>query len=154
MAGERGPVPPPGRASPAPEPAEAGSAGTRRSRTGPVLAAVVVAGYAAVAGSYPSFSAAATVAVLAPGVALLGYAVAVGPRHPRLPARRVTRRGAVLWAIPVLIFSALEIVDDKLGSTWEHPTLSVLMDPLLAHQGGRSAAMAVWLAVGIAVARL
>jgi hypothetical protein len=44
-------------------------------------------------------------------------------------------------------------VNDLLGSTWAHPTLSVLADPLLAGHPGRSAAMLAWLAAGLALVR-
>jgi hypothetical protein len=159
MAGHRSPVPPPGRAGPDARPAGVDPAGMRpasghRSRAVPTAVAACVVGYAAVAGGYPSFSLGAAVAVLLPGLALLGYVLVAGPRRPPRPVRRSTRRGAVLWAVPVLSFSALEIVNDTLGSTHEHPTLSVLADPLLASHPGRSVAMAAWLAAGLAVVRL
>jgi hypothetical protein len=58
-----------------------------------------------------------------------------------------------VWSVPLLGFSALEIVNDTLGSTWEHPTLSVLADPVLAGHPGRSAALLAWLAAGVALVR-
>jgi hypothetical protein len=44
-------------------------------------------------------------------------------------------------------------VNDELGSTHAHPTLSVLADPVLAQHAGRSVAMGLWLAAGLALVR-
>ena len=69
--------------------------------------------------------------------------------RPRLPAApRPSWAGIGAWAVPILGFSALEIVNDLLGSTYQHPTLSVLMDPVLENPVNRTAAVAVWLLTG------
>ena len=67
----------------------------------------------------------------------------------RIPAPpRPSWAGIGAWAVPILGFSALEIVNDRLGSTYQHPTLSVLMDPVLDSPVNRTAAVAVWLLGG------
>jgi hypothetical protein len=86
------------------------------------LAAVA---YAWLAGR-SSFSWQAALAVLLPGIGTLGYGVATASRRPRTAVRPLTFRGALAWSVPVLAFVAVEILNDKLGSTPEHPTLSVL----------------------------
>ena len=162
--GTRRPARPPTVASPAAAPPafhrRDRQTGRRTGRrTGPhvrrrqAAAACAAITYAWIAGAYPSFSWQSSAAVLAPGLLLLGYAAVAGPRRPLRPARRLDRRAVAVWSVPLLSFSALEIVNDLLGSTWEHPTLSVLADPLLAGHPGRSAAMLAWLAAGLALVR-
>jgi hypothetical protein len=167
--GTRRPARPPTIASPAAAPPafhrrdrQTGGRTGRRTgrRTGPphlrrqrAAAACAAIAYAWIAGAYPSFSWQSSAAVLAPGLLLLGYAAVTGPRRPLRPARRLDRRAVAVWSVPLLSFCALEIVNDLLGSTWAHPTLSVLADPLLAGHPGRSAAMLAWLAAGLALVR-
>ncbi|HYT10464.1 MAG TPA: hypothetical protein VEL73_07360 [Mycobacteriales bacterium] len=125
----------------------------RTPSPGAVAGCLVALAYAWVAGGYPSFSWPAALAVLVPGIGVLAYGVVTAARRPQPPVRPLTRRGVVAWSVPVLAFSALEIVNDKLGSTWEHPTLSVLLDPVLADHLGRSLGLLAWLAAGLALAR-
>jgi len=157
-------VPPPdGRTHPAARPPAVVPADAAPRAAGPtsrpprrswrLAVAGAAVGYAWLAGAYPSFSWQSSAAVLAPGLLLLGYAGATGPRRPLRPARRLGRRAGLVWSVPLLGFSALEIVNDTLGSTWEHPTLSVLADPVLAGHPGRSAALLAWLAAGVALVR-
>jgi hypothetical protein len=68
---------------------------------------------------------------------------------PGLPApRRLPTSGIIAWSIPVLAFSALEIVDDALGSSTAHPTLSSLFDPIFEIPAARAAGVALWLYAG------
>jgi hypothetical protein len=117
-----------------------------RTRAGELAAWSGVAGYSWVAGRYPSFTWQATVAVLLPGIAVFVAGVLAPSRLPE--PRRVGRRAGVIWSIPVGAFCLLEIVDDMLGSTYEHPTLSSLMDPVLQVHAFRSIAIFCWLAAG------
>jgi hypothetical protein len=158
--GTRRPARPPTVASPAAAPPalhrrdrRTGRRTVPRLRRRQAAAGCAAIAYAWIAGAYPSFSWQSSAAVLAPGLLLLGYAAVTGPRRPPRPARRLDRRAVAVWSVPLLSFSALEIVNDLLGSTWAHPTLSVLADPLLAGHPGRSAAMLAWLAAGLALVR-
>lgn len=70
-------------------------------------------------------------------------------RRPRLPApRRLATRGIVAWSVPILAFSTLEIVDDALGSSTAHPTLSSLFDPIFEIPAARAIGVALWLFAG------
>ena len=119
------------------------------SRVLGVAAWTAVALYAWIAGSFPSFTWAATAAVLLPGVAIflagtVGHAATTeGP-----PPRRVSGRAVLVWSVPVGAFCVLEVVNDMLGSTYAHPTLSVLMDPVLTQHPLRSLAIFGWLVGG------
>jgi hypothetical protein len=108
--------------------------------------------YAWVAAGIPSFSWEATAAVLLAGAAVswLG-ALVPASRRPAPPP--LTRRAIVLWSVPVFAFGVLEITDDVLGSTPAHPTLSILLDPVLAERPVRAVAFLAWLAAGWWLAR-
>jgi len=47
--------------------------------------------------------------------------------------------------LPALILAGVELVDFTLGSTYDHPTLSGLADPLLEGYPARVAAYCGWL---------
>jgi hypothetical protein len=110
----------------------------------PVVMMPVFALIAAVGGLFPSFSLRANLLVLVTG----GAMVWLGLSH-RLPRREEPRRLyplAAWWLLPALGFAAIELVDFALGSTYAHPTLSLLADPLLEHYLPRSALYFGWLA--------
>ena len=66
-------------------------------------------------------------------------------RVPKVPSPRRLARPALLWVLPVLAAALLELSDFLMGSTDPHPTVSGLMDPVLAGYPGRSAAYFLWL---------
>ena len=115
-------------------------------RVGTVAGWSAAAGYAWVAAGFPSFSWQSTAAVLVAGAAVIGRGLRVPPRPP--PAIRFGRTAALVWAVPVLAFGALELTNDALGSSAAHPTLSILLDPVLAHHPVRWAFYFGWLAAG------
>ncbi len=103
--------------------------------------------YAWVVAAYPSFSWQANAAVLVPGVGLFAYGIVAPP--VRLPApRRISRKAAVVWSVPVLAFCTLEVVNDVLGSTYANPTLSILLDGIFDDRVPRAAGIFLWLAAG------
>jgi hypothetical protein len=51
--------------------------------------------------------------------------------------------GAGLWELVALLGQP-----DLVTGSWEHPTVSVLLDPVLATYPGRAAVLAGWLAGG------
>jgi hypothetical protein len=116
--------------------------------------ALVVGGllYALAAGGLARFSWPAIVAVAIPGVVGVASAWSAAP-GPAAEAAPVPAGGAAVWAA---VFVALALVE--LG-TWllqptlttastTHPTISVLLDPLLGSQPGRSVGFAAWLGLG------
>jgi uncharacterized membrane protein len=92
---------------------------------------------------FPSFSVGANVLVLAAGGAL--FWLGLSDRLPRRdsPARLVARAG--WWLVPALTLGVVELINFMLGSTYAHPTLSLLADPLLDGYPARSAAYFGWL---------
>lgn len=107
----------------------------------------LAAPYAWVVAAYPSFSWQANAAVLVPGVGLFAYGIVARPA--RLPApRRISRKAAVVWSVPVLAFCTLEVVNDVLGSAYTSPTMSELLDGLFDDRLPRAAGIFLWLAAG------
>jgi hypothetical protein len=138
----------------APPPAQAG----RRPRSGWRTAAAAVAWaaggivYAVVVGSFARFSWPATMAVvgLATLVIVIGWQ---GPAHPRPGPGPLPKPGLALWGGVLLAGGLWELLalaqQPSLDDTsWAHPTLSALTDPVLASHPGRSLALAVWLLIG------
>ena len=140
------------------EPAAAPSAQAGRPRRGwrtATAAAALVAGgvvYAVVVGSFTRFSWPATMAVvgLATLVVVIGWQ---GPRHPRPDPGPLPMPGTALWGGVLLAGGLWELaalaqqpsLDD---TSYAHPTLSALTDPVLTGHFGRSLALAVWLLIG------
>ena len=129
----------------------------RRSRGGVRLAvvlALLTAGvlYAVAVGSFIRFSWPATVAVVAAGagVIIIGWH---GPVRIRAAPGPLPRLGAGLWGGTLLAGGLWELwslsQQPSLDTTsWAHPTISALTDPLLASHPGRSLALGVWLLLG------
>lgn len=146
-AGTRLTAAPPGPAPPVRAPA----GGPRR-----LLAAVaLLAGgalYAWLAGTFIRYSWPATVAVTALGAIV----VLIGWRGPLLyrPARDgLPVVGTALWVVILVLGCLWELVSllrqPSLATTsYAHPTISAVTDPVLASSGGRSAVLAAWLAIG------
>jgi hypothetical protein len=98
---------------------------------------------ALVGGWFPSFSLVATGYVLALGGAL----VALGStgRVPRRASPARLTRGAGWWLLPVLLLGLVELVDLLAGSTPAHPSVSGVLDPVLATYPGRVLGYVAWL---------
>ncbi|NIA26032.1 MAG: hypothetical protein GWP04_10760 [Gammaproteobacteria bacterium] len=117
-----------------------------------VAGLVVVVLYAVTVGGFSRYSWPATLAVVVPG--LLGLVlvwrepVVSGPD----PAP-ISRRGARAWATVFVALGLWELTNLLLQPSLEvgshaHPTLSVLMDPVLSLHVGRSISLFLWLALG------
>ena len=136
------------------EPAPAAVPVRRRGARLLIAAAAVTAGlcYTAIVGSFSRFSWPATAAVVGLGtlVILVGWQE---PRQPRpdygpLPVRGVMAWGAVLVAGGLWeLWSLLQ--QPALDTTsYAHPTVSALTDPVLATQPGRALVLGGWLLLG------
>ncbi|HEX3811875.1 MAG TPA: hypothetical protein VHX59_03455 [Mycobacteriales bacterium] len=111
----------------------------------PAVAAGVV--YSWIVGSFPSFTLASNIAVFATGTAVLLVAFVRPPRrHPR--GRPVTWAAVGWWVLVLGAFTAVELINLFLGSTHPHPTLSILMAPVLENHLAKSVAVFIWLRVG------
>jgi hypothetical protein len=141
-----------------PPPVAAGQAGgplaAPRWRRPVLYAAWLAAGvlYAVVVGSFSRYSWPATVPVAGLGAAV----VAVGWRAPRVarPARaRPPAAGLALWGLAFVsaclweLWSLLE-QPNLATSSYAHPTISTLTDPVLSTWAGRSVVLAGWLGLG------
>jgi len=127
--------------------------GAGRRRVPLVLAALAgAAAYAGVVGSFSRYSWPATVGVIAVGAAV----VVVGWRGPlrrRPDPGKLPLPGAAAWAGLLVAGGLWELASllqqpDLTTTSYAHPTVSALTDPLLASHGGRSVALAVWLVIG------
>jgi hypothetical protein len=129
--------------------------------TRPLVLVPVFAFISLLGALFPSFSVGANVLVLSAGGALFWLGLSarlpggVSPR--RLPGRGSPRQlsaHAGWWLLPALVLAGVELVDFALGSTYEHPTLSGLADPLLAGYPARAAAYFGWLTAYWGLVRL
>jgi hypothetical protein len=140
-----------------PAPVAAGQPGKppARARRRPVLLAAGLAGgalYAVVVGSFSRYSWPATVLVAGLGavVVAIGWR---GPRHTRPAPPRPPAIGLALWGAVFVaaclweLWSLLE-QPNLATSSYAHPTISTLTDPLLSTWAGRSVVLAAWLGLG------
>jgi hypothetical protein len=128
--------------------------GRPRGRRPALLAAGLAGGalYAVVVGSFSRYSWPATVAVAGLGavVVAIGWR---GPRHTRPAPPRPPTVGLVLWGVLAVacclweLWSLLE-QPNLATSSYAHPTISTLTDPVLSSWAGRSVVLAAWLGLG------
>jgi hypothetical protein len=136
---------------------------TGRVRRGTLAAAAAL--YAAAASSTSPLTGAATVMVVAPATAVLALAVrrraglgVPAPQADPLPADPRLRRTAAAWAFLVLVGCALELAAWLRQPAYDiaspdHPTLSLLLDPVTGSGPGRFVAWCAWLYAGWQVVR-
>jgi hypothetical protein len=104
------------------------------------------AGYALVAAVCAPLTAPAAVAVLVPGVLLV---VLRATRPVRaLPAGGVPAGAAALWLGLIAVGGVWWLLAFLWGNDPEHPTLSLLLDPMFETYPGRVLGYAIWLAAG------
>lgn len=126
---------------------------SRRRRALVAMAWLMAAvSYVFVVGSFIRYSWPATVAVLGLGVVVVAAGWR-GPRRPRARPARPSLAGLLLWLAVILVgclweLQALLQQPDLTASSYAHPTISTLTDPVLAGWGGRSVLLAVWLLFG------
>jgi hypothetical protein len=133
----------------------AGGPPARARRRRPALLAAGLAGgvlYAVVVGSFSRYSWPATVAVAGLGAAVVAIGWR-GPRHIRPTQPRPPLTGLVLWGVLAVacclweLWSLLE-QPNLATSSYAHPTISTLTDPVLSTWAGRSIVLAAWLGLG------
>lgn len=105
-----------------------------------------IGAYAVLAAFCAPLTAPAVVAVLVPGSALL-LARARRPVRP-MPAGGRPRRAGLLWAGLGVAACLWEVVAMLWGNDEQHPTLSLLLDPVLDTYPGRVLGYVAWLSVG------
>jgi hypothetical protein len=108
--------------------------------------------YVLLVGSFSRYSWPATVPVVALGavVVVAGWR---GPRHSRPAPARLPAAGLALWGV-VLVAGCLWELSSLFQqptlaiSSYAHPTISTLTDPVLGTWAGRSIFLAAWLGLG------
>jgi hypothetical protein len=105
-----------------------------------------IVGYALIAAVFEPLTVPAAVAVLMPGVLLLALR-ATRPVRP-LPSGAVSPEAVALWLALVAAGAAWWLVAFLWGNDPQHPTLSLLLDPVLQTYPARVLGYAVWLAAG------
>jgi hypothetical protein len=118
----------------------------RRDRAAVVGTALVLVGYAAVAGQFETFTRPAQVATFIPGLVAVVVALRVPARRRARPDRR--RAGWLCWWLIAAAILVLELGSLVAGADHEHPTISDLVNPALAGAPGRAVAFGLWLALG------
>jgi len=113
--------------------------------------AVAVA-FCLVAGGFRRLTAPADLATLLSGAVVSWYALR--PATRRFPAPdRIDGKGALAWGAVLVAFGLWELYAALRGSTHAHPTLSILIGPLIRPYSLRTVGYAVWLAAGVWVVR-
>ena len=107
--------------------------------------------YALAASGLPSRGWLATAAILAPVVLVTVRAERL--RGVRQPIDIATRRTVTAWSALLLLGLAWEAWSFLNQPAWNiaaytHPTLSILLDPLLTHRAARAAGWLLWLYAG------
>ena len=109
-------------------------------------------GYSLIAGSFRRLTVPAELATLLPGAALVWYALRPTTAHFPAPAP-FARRSTVAWGTLAVAFGIWELYAAARGSTHAHPTLSILMGPLIDPPPARAAGYVAWLLIGVWVVR-
>jgi hypothetical protein len=137
-----------------PAPIAGGPSAMARRRRPALLTAGLAGGvlYAVVVGSFSRYSWPATVAVAGLGavVVAIGWR---GPRHTRPAPPRPPLAGLVLWgmlAVACCLWELWSLLEQPnlATSSYAHPTISTLTDPVLGTWAGRSVVLAAWLGLG------
>lgn len=111
-----------------------------------------LAGYAWVDATAAPFSMRALVGVLIPGAVLAGIASRWQPRRIA-PPERLDVAGMSYWAICITMLFEWEASAFRDNSWPWHPSLTNLINPLLAAHPLKSAAIVVWMLIGWALVK-
>jgi hypothetical protein len=119
--------------------------------------ALLCVGNGVVVGGWAPASAPVVLAVAVPGLLILPLALRVG--SPR-PAGRSDRPGQAkwLWAAALVVVCLWELFSflsqpNAQTDSYDHPTLSAILNPLFASPAVRSVVLIAWLATGLWLAR-
>jgi hypothetical protein len=137
----------------APAAAVTSPAGTTRRQRLVILGGLACGAlYALVVGSFTRYSWPATVPVIVLGTVavMIGWR---GPRRLRPVSGPVPVMGAVLWGVVFVAgclweLSSLLEQPNLATSSYTHPTISTLTDPVLASMACRAVVLAAWLGLG------
>lgn len=127
---------------------------TAPPRLTPTVAAVAATsvGYALIAGSFRRLTVPAELSTFVAGSLLTWLALRKDCRRRPAPDH-IDGKGALPWGVLLVVFGVWELYADFRGSTPDHPTLSILMGPLLEEPVNRAIGYVLWLAAGVWVVR-
>jgi len=108
--------------------------------------------WALVAGGFRRLTIPAELGTFVPGAAVTYLALRRGCRRFRAP-EHLDGRGTAAWGAVLVVFGIWELYADLRGSTPDHPTLSILMGPVLADPLHRAVGYLLWLAAGVWLVR-
>jgi len=122
-----------------------------------LMFAVGVLVYSTVAGGFDRYSWPATISVVVPAALILMVSWR-GPLPGAAAPVRPSIGGSIAWATVFVCLGLWELTMLLMQPTlktdsWPHPTLSTLMDPVLASHPGRTISLCAWAALGWFLAR-
>lgn len=120
------------------------AADSARSWDRPLIVAPIFALAALIGGTLPSFSFGANMYVLLVGGGM--FYAGLSDRAGRRPVPGRLDPSVGWWLVPGALLVGMELINFAYGSSYAHPTLSLLADPVLDGYLARSAAYFVWLA--------
>jgi hypothetical protein len=126
---------------------------TRRCTGARVAIWSVATLFALVSGRFTAQSAPAEFAVFGAGLVVCVWALRLPAEQRRAAPARLDGRGILAWLGLLLVFLIWELYAFYRGSTPAHPTLSLLLGPLLAEPLPRAAGYLLWLASGVWLAK-
>lgn len=123
-----------------------------RRRTVVVAVGAVAIVYAVVVGGFERYTWPVTVAVLLPGTVALVVAWR-GPLYDRAEPGPVSRLSVAGWTAVLVLAGLWELIallmqPDLQQGSLDHPTISFMMDTVLAGHLGRTVTLLLWLALG------
>ena len=144
----------PGRSRPQGSPAQHHHPGPEPLRLTPAVAALTAfgLGYALIAGGFRKLTIPAELGTFPAGALITWLALRKDCRRRPAPAH-LSGRGLLPWAVVLAVFAVWELYADFRGSTPDHPTLSILMGPVLQDPVNRALGYVLWLATGAWVVR-
>jgi hypothetical protein len=118
-----------------------------------LLGALLCLGYGLLVGRWALASAEVILAVAVPGLLILPLAWRVGP-----PGERGAPRTKWLWAGVMVLICLWELISflsqpDAQTDSYDHPTLSAILNPMFGHEPFRVVVLTAWLAIGFWLAR-
>ena len=118
-----------------------------------LLGALLCLGYGLLVGRWALASAQVILAVAVPGLLILPLAWRVGP-----PGENRAPRTKWVWAGVMILVCLWELISflsqpDPQTDSYDHPTLSAILNPMFQHESFRVVVLTVWLAIGFWLAR-
>jgi hypothetical protein len=118
-----------------------------------MVAAVACVGFGLVVGQWELASPGVIFAIAVPGLLILPLAWRVGPpSEERAPGPKWVWAGVMVLVCLWELISFLSQPDPQTDS-YDHPTLSAILNPMFQHEPFRVVVLAAWLAIGFWLAR-